>query len=239
MSGIYLQMRRISQRTSWVLAGVPDHQKGKYSFMQNLVGWRKEVGVGEQKSEWHLICTWGVGELKQERHLHAGQSVGTEREAFEAVREWSSWSVTVWMDWESQKQFMLWSYVPWTGRQVHWNAPWLRAGAWGLESNPKARTAVDCGKMTRGDGSEEVRGEECLWRNAGQLWRQGVESSQGVEPSWSPLSPHTLATNRKRPQQGWPFERLTCWAIVKDPSQGAFWVPPVLSNREGPVREAL
>ena len=45
------------------------------------------MGVGEQKSEWHLICTWGVGELKQERHLHAGQSVGTEREAFEAVRE--------------------------------------------------------------------------------------------------------------------------------------------------------
>ena len=45
------------------------------------------------------------------------------------------------------------------------------------------RTVVDCGKMTGGDGSKEVHGEECLWRNAGQLWRQGIESSQGAGPS--------------------------------------------------------
>ena len=44
-------------------------------------------GAGGGESEWHLICTWWVGELKQERHLHPGQSVGTERETFEAVRE--------------------------------------------------------------------------------------------------------------------------------------------------------
>ena len=41
-SGIHLQMKRISQSTSWELARVLDQWKGIYGYMKNLVGWRKE-----------------------------------------------------------------------------------------------------------------------------------------------------------------------------------------------------
>lgn len=41
-----------------------------------------------------------------------------------------------------------------------------RAGAWGVESGPGVRTAVDCGGMVRGDGRKDICNRECLWRKA-------------------------------------------------------------------------
>ena len=190
----------------------------------------KEGSGGEGRREWVAPDLYLVGGWAEAGETLASRSISWDRKGniwgCQRVKQLICDSLNGLRITETMH---VWSYVPWTGKQVHWNAPWLGAGAWGLGSNPKVRTVVDCGKMTGGDGSEKVHGEECLWRNAGQLWRQGVESSQGVGPSWSPLSPHTLATNRRRSQQGWPFECLTHWAIVKDPPRGAFWVPPVLN----------
>ena len=42
----------------------------------------------------------------------------------------------------------------------------------GLWSNFRARDAVDCGEMDRGDVREETGGK-CLWRKARQPWKQG------------------------------------------------------------------
>ena len=47
-------------------------------------------------------------------------------------------------------------YIPWTGTQVPWKVQWLRAGVWGLGSNPRVRAAVDCGETGRGDVREEI-----------------------------------------------------------------------------------
>ena len=47
-------------------------------------------------------------------------------------------------------------YIPQTGTRVPWKAQWLGAGVLGLWSNPRARTAVDCGEMDQGDVREET-----------------------------------------------------------------------------------
>ena len=59
--------------------------------------------------------------------------------------------------------------------------------AWGLDSNPRARTAVGHG--------EKVHGGGCFWRNAGQPWRQGAasESCAGSETITVLLSLQTPA----------------------------------------------
>ena len=55
------------------------------------------------------------------------------------------------------------------------------AGSWslGLWSNFRARDAVDCGEMDRGDVREETGGK-CLWRKARQPWRQGDTAESRV-----------------------------------------------------------
>ena len=42
-------------------------------------------------------------------------------------------------------------------------------------SNPRVRAAVDCREMDQGDVREDetVVGNACLWRKAGQPWKQG------------------------------------------------------------------
>lgn len=57
-------------------------------------------------------------------------------------------------------------YIPRTGMGIHQKAQRLGAGEWGLEGNPGARAAVDCGAGK--DGRKEIHGGECLWRNTGQ-----------------------------------------------------------------------
>lgn len=48
----------------------------------------------------------------------------------------------------------------------------LGAGVWGLERNPRTRTAFDCGEMALGNGRKEVHGRERLQRNVEQSWTQ-------------------------------------------------------------------
>ena len=38
------------------------------------------------------------------------------------------------------------------------------ARVWGLESKPRARTAVGCREMTQGNRKEEICNKKCLWR---------------------------------------------------------------------------
>ena len=59
---------------------------------------------------------------------------------------------------------------------------------------------------------EEI--EECPWKKAGQLWRQGdtAESSAGSRiTTVASFPPHILmlAADGERPQRWWPFECLT------------------------------
>ena len=47
-------------------------------------------------------------------------------------------------------------YIPWPGMLVPQKAQRLGAGVLGLWSNLRARAAVDCGEMDRGDAREEI-----------------------------------------------------------------------------------
>ena len=57
---------------------------------------------------------------------------------------------------EPHRLFLVQPYILWTGTQVPWNAQWLGAGLYGLESNPRMKSTVDCGKMAQRDMREET-----------------------------------------------------------------------------------
>ena len=59
-------------------------------------------------------------------------------------------------------------YISWTGTLVPWKVQQLGTRVWGLWSSPRARAAVDCRKMDRGD----VRKRS--W------WEMPVEKSQAA-----------------------------------------------------------
>ena len=49
-----------------------------------------------------------------------------------------------------------------TGTSVRWKVQWLRAGVWGVWSNPRVRAAVNCGERDPGEvGEEIVMGKTC------------------------------------------------------------------------------
>ena len=47
-------------------------------------------------------------------------------------------------------------YIPWTGTLVPWKGQRLGSGVSGVWSDPRARAAVDCGEMDRGDAREKT-----------------------------------------------------------------------------------
>lgn len=72
--------------------GVLDYQNGLCGSMHDLVGMK---GYEKEEEAWQDQHP-GVGELKQ-RRPPASRGIGWDRrEAVEAVREWTSWSMTVW-----------------------------------------------------------------------------------------------------------------------------------------------
>ena len=46
--------------------------------------------------------------------------------------------------------------MAWTGMQVPWKVQWLGGGVWGLWRSPRAKAAVYCEEMDRGDVREEI-----------------------------------------------------------------------------------
>ena len=80
---------------------------------------------------------------------------------------------------EPHRLFLVQPYILWTGTQVPWNAQWLGAGLYGLESNPRMKSTVDCGH----EGGDCAG--ECLWRKTEQPRGQGdtADSHKQVEPS--------------------------------------------------------
>ena len=46
--------------------------------------------------------------------------------------------------------------IAWTGTQVPWKVQWLGGGVWGLWRSPRAKAAVYCEEMDRGDVREET-----------------------------------------------------------------------------------
>lgn len=79
------QMQRLSQRTSWVLAGVPDNWKGKYRSAK--LGGMKEGREKEKAREWDLTCTHGLRELKWELDsLIRGNQLGQKESMWDCQR---------------------------------------------------------------------------------------------------------------------------------------------------------
>ena len=62
-------------------------------------------------------------------------------------------------------------------------------------SNPRERAAVGCREMDRGDVREETGGK-CLWKKAGQPWKQGNTAESCIASraiTIASLSPYTPA----------------------------------------------
>ena len=56
------------------------------------------------------------------------------------------------------------------------------------------RAAVDCGETDQGEVKEEIVVGKCLWRKAGQPWKQGDTAESrigGGAITTASLSPHT------------------------------------------------
>lgn len=68
-------------------------------------------------------------------------------------------------------QSVLWPYIPQTERSVHCCPLEPGSGMWGLESNPRERTAGDFREMAEG-----MKGRKCTTRNAFGKNRVGMEA---------------------------------------------------------------
>ena len=96
-----------------------------------------------------------------------------------------------------------------------------------MESNRRARPAVDCGETARGKGREENTLEKAF---GGKLGSRGgrallLSRGQGWSHYWSlslPTYQHWQLTNRERPPRGRPFEFLLPQAVEKDQSERPF-----------------
>lgn len=104
----------------------------------------------------------------------------------------------------------------WTGTRVLWNG----AGAWGLESNPRAGSAVDCGEVARADLREESAAGSAVGGRPGSRGGQAMllGHARGGTITAVFLSP-----------------RGRCrWLVNRGPQRGWHSVPDVLSDGEGP-----
>ena len=87
-----LKRQQFSQKTRWILAGLPDYWEGTSRSTQNLVGQRKEGTRRKGKEGGEQVgpaWTWGRGSWSTgDRSPCPWPSTGT-REAFKAVGEWT------------------------------------------------------------------------------------------------------------------------------------------------------
>ena len=117
-SGIYLQTQEILQNTSWEWARILDHQKRIHSTTQNLVGWRRWEEKRRVSRTAPAPGGWGNWSRGRGCDPHIEATVWEGGETFEAGGEWSGCPVTVWMEWESQRQSLPQPYKLQTGTQI-------------------------------------------------------------------------------------------------------------------------
>ena len=129
--------------------------------------------VGEAEGD---SCLWG-NQLGQKRSIWGCQRVKQLiLDSLNGVR--------------TTQNSVLWPYAPQIGML-------LRSGVWGLERNPRARTAVDSGEMTKGESREEMPVEES--------WVQPLNHTQWAQSSPSLYLPTPYTGNRqveKDPREG-------------------------------------
>ena len=182
--------------------------------MQNSVGWRKEgkkrrrvSGAGSVPGDWG---SW---------NLHVRAISWDRGKALEAVREWNSWSVILWIEWEPHRQSMPWPYVPWTVTQV-------TAGSRSV-GNGEQFQGEDCCWLW-GDGLRWWErgncGGECLWREAWQLYRQGMTAESRAGFLFPLVGANSWPTEKDQ-QRRWPFEcQLPETSFLKAPYLLHLWL---------------
>ena len=208
-------MQKISQNTSWQLAGVPDHQKGIYRSMQNLVGWRKEEkermsGTGPIPGGW---WNWSRGKM-----CTSGKLFGTEGKHLTLS---DSEAADLWhFEW-SENHTIRASALHTPARD---SSPLKHsvAGSWSIEIGKQGE---DCCWHAQGDIREEIVAGNAFGGKPGSHGGRAIllSHTQRVEPHWSlsfPTHQRWKLTNRERTQRGWPFEWLMCRAWEQDASQG-------------------
>ena len=164
----------------------------------------KERREKERKRD--KTCSWGLGSWSR-GDTPASEAIGWDRgETFEAIREWGSWSVTLWMEWEPHRPSVPWPYIP---QDRNATPPVCTvAGSWrqGWQSNPRGEPGLF---LTMGRWPEEMGGWKSIVGNAfgGKwVWKQGAttESWAGAGVITITSLPHTCwqqqMSSKERPQ---------------------------------------
>ena len=164
-----LKMQQFSQKTRWILAGLPDYWEGISGSIQNLVGQKKE-GTRRKGKEGReqrgTSCTWGRGSWSAgERYPRPRPSTG-KGEEFEAV---GNELTNLWQSEQSEnhidKPCHSLSYLGQGCKSTGVHRSW-ELELWGLQNDPRVRTPVDRGKSAWWVGMEEICCMECFLRKA-------------------------------------------------------------------------
>lgn len=122
-------------------------------------------------------------EAEAGRYPASGAPVGDRWEHFEIIREWGSWSVTIWMEWEPHRPSQ-----PWPHTQDRDASPPVRtvAGSWRQDGRAIPGGSQDCFWLW-GDGLRGWEGGNPLWgmplEESGYEAGCYPESRQGLEPT--------------------------------------------------------
>ena len=122
-----------------------------------------------------------------------------------------------------------------TETQVPWKPQRLGAGVWGLWSNPRARTAVDCRDTDPGCVREETVVGNACGRKPGSHGRR--RCCWVTQRGWSHYHSLSLPTHQHQPLNSTEAGPSNAWCIElqsRTPVRGPFYVPEVPNNREGP-----
>ena len=171
ISDIHLQIQKILQNTNWEWAGVLTMGK------EYIEPCKSRLDKGRRGRKRRVIrnrsARGGVRELKQGSDPHIRATVWDRGEAFEAIVEWSSLSVSIWMEWQSHRKSYL-SLIPGLGRfPIH--TPERDANP--LESTAAGSWSIEIGEQSQGKVGSSLWWPEGTWRRRSQ-WDMLAKESQ-------------------------------------------------------------
>ena len=166
-SGMHLQTEKYMQNTSWEHTGVPDQWKRIYRSMKNSVGWRNwgktAVLVGLNLPSVDMGTEAGV----QTPHWAIAWVRG---ETFKAESE----TADLWQPKWNENQTVLAAAIYVSDRKAG-TLEGAAAGSWSLGTVEQSQGEGCCwlqrDRLRGCEGGDH--GGKCLWRKAGQLWKQG------------------------------------------------------------------
>ena len=161
--------QQFSQKTRWILAGLPDYWEGISGSIQNSVGQRKEGTrrkgkEGAEQVDQPLPGDKGAEAQGRDPRVH-GHPLGWGRH----LKLLGSELTNLWQSEQSEnhidKPCCSVSYLGQGCKSTGVHGSW-ELEPWGLQNDPRVRTPIDRGESAWWDGVEEMCCMECFLRKA-------------------------------------------------------------------------